>query len=552
MKKTLTLVLALVLCLCVMAPALAVDYSILTDLDPEAMQKAIEWSDSLDKTGKTYDEKVTIQRATEMMSDGKDYITGDFQTLWWQDHFNFEWDLISLPGSSTNDRVRTLINSGDMPDILDWTYFDANEIASYIDQGLFKELPSDWKERWPNLAATQNFCPTAAPFAERVGGDYALFRTTFFNNYPGDVVVNHDTVYLRKDWAEAVGFELKDAYSIEEVLEYARLVKEQDPGQLGERLIPVIANTMYMRFAFMAANHPTYDDIYKKDGKYTWGFADEETLELLKVWQNAYRDGLIAPEFYTYESADAINTFAVMGTCGALFAAGSSGTVGDIAEYLHGKEYVESAENGLVEANFDKIHVAALVGNDGYYHGDESVNHWGMTYFAADIDDAVFERYMDMLNFHCSVDWQFVKTNGFRYLDWDYNENGEIYALDNEYSTRSTGWPLYHLMAVCGDDGNLNPITLDTWDKLFVPYTLNVYSTKLNLLKEDSIAPIDMDKYTLSSDKQAMMTNINLDSIIANLVVSDGDLETEWKAAIAENAYIVDPAVEELNELFCK
>ena len=55
MKKTLTLVLALVLCLCVMAPALAVDYSILTDLDPEAMQKAIEWTDSLDATGKTYD-----------------------------------------------------------------------------------------------------------------------------------------------------------------------------------------------------------------------------------------------------------------------------------------------------------------------------------------------------------------------------------------------------------------------------------------------------------------------------------------------------------------
>lgn len=545
MKKTLTLVLALVLCLCVMAPALAVDYSILEDLDVEAVQKAIEWTNSLDTTGKTYDEKVTIQRATEFLSDSKDYITGDFQTLWWQDHFNFEWDLITLPSSGTNDRARTLINSGDMPDILDWTNYDTNEIASYIDQGLFKELPSDWKERWPNLAATQPYCPIAAPFAERVGGDYTLFRVTFFNNYPGEVVVNHDTVYLRKDWAEAVGFELKEAYSIEEVLEFARLVKEKDPGQIGDRLIPIIANTEYLRYMFMRVNHPTFDDIYKKDGKYTWGFADQETLELLKVWKQAYKDGLIAPEFYTYEVEDAINTFSVMGNCGVLFAAGSAGTVSDIIEGLHGEEYPEE---------ISKMHVAAIVGNDGNYHGDESVNYWGATYFSADIDDAVFERYMDMLEFHCSVDWQFVKTNGFRYLDWDYDENGEIYALDPDglHETQLSGWPLYHLLAVCGDDGNLNPITLDKGDKMCVPYTMSVYNAKLNRIVEDSIAKIDMDAYTLNSEKQAMMTNVNLDSIIANLIVSDGDLETEWKAAIAENAYIVEPAVEELNELFCK
>ena len=543
MKKTLTLVLALVLCLCVMAPALAVDYSILTDLDPEAMQKAIEWTDALDQSGKTYDEKVTIQRATEFLSDSKDYITGDFQTLWWQDHFNFEWDLITLPSSGTNDRARTLINSGDMPDILDWTNYDTNEIASYIDQGLFKELPSDWKERWPKLAATQDFVPIAAPFSERVGGDYTLFRVTFYNNYPGETIVNHDTVYIRKDWAEAVGFELKEAYSIEEVLEFARLVKEQDPGQLGERLIPIIANTEYLRYAFMRANHPTFDDIYKKDGKYVWGFADEETLELLKVWKQAYKDGLVAPEFYTYELDDAINTFGVMGNCAVLFAAGSAGTVGDVVEYLEGES---------LPAEITKMHAAAIVGNDGNYHGDESVNYWGATYFSADIDDAVFERYMDMMEFHCSVDWQFVKTNGFRYLDWDYDANGEIYALDNEYETQETGWPLYTLIAVCGDDSTLNPVTLDEEDKMFVPYTLSVYNTKMDRIVEGSIAKIDMDAYTLNSDKQAMMTNVNLDSIIANLIVSDGDLETEWKAAIAENAYIVDPAVEELNELFCK
>ncbi len=47
-----------------------------------------------------------------------------------------------------------------------------------------------------------------------------------------------------------------------------------------------------------------------------------------------------------------------------------------------------------------------------------------------------------------------------------------------------------------------------------------------------------------------MYTNVDCDTIAVNLVVSDGDLETEWKAAIDENMYLVQPAVDELNELF--
>ena len=47
-----------------------------------------------------------------------------------------------------------------------------------------------------------------------------------------------------------------------------------------------------------------------------------------------------------------------------------------------------------------------------------------------------------------------------------------------------------------------------------------------------------------------MYTNVDCDVIAVNLIVSDGDLETEWKAAVAENMYLAQPAVDELNELF--
>lgn len=58
------------------------------------------------------------------------------------------------------------------------------------------------------------------------------------------------------------------------------------------------------------------------------------------------------------------------------------------------------------------------------------------------------------------------------------------------------------------------------------------------------------DTYGFTSDAQNMMTEIDYKPILANQIVAEGDLEENWKNVIAEYAYIVDPAVAELNELF--
>ena len=46
------------------------------------------------------------------------------------------------------------------------------------------------------------------------------------------------------------------------------------------------------------------------------------------------------------------------------------------------------------------------------------------------------------------------------------------------------------------------------------------------------------------------MTAIDYQSLVANLIVAEGDLEENWKKVIEENAYIVQPALDELNETF--
>ncbi|MBQ3080531.1 MAG: hypothetical protein IJC48_11135 [Clostridia bacterium] len=432
-----------------------------------------------------------------------------------------------------------MINSNSMPDVLRWDNFYFNEIAEYINQGYFYQFPDDWRERWPSLAALQDATPIAEILRVRTDGNtYALFRPTFFFNNPSEKGTGHFGVFLRKDWAEAVGFELKDVYTPSELLEYARLIKENDPGQIGELLVPLSLYTSNARDTFIDASYPQFDMIYKEDGVYKWGFADERTLEGLKLWKQAYDEGLIGKEFYTLNSDDSKNAYQVSGISGGFCNATNQGWVGDVWEDMEAQ--------GLNPE--ECVWVAAVVGDDGYYHGNQSSNFWGTAYFSADIDPAVFERYMDICEFTVNRDVQLFMNVGFEGVDWQYGADGKVEKING--AEWVTSWPLYHLMSICGDDfvADANNVSEFSW--LGEKYSKKVYKVKDELVNEDSILPIDTDSYGFSSDAQNLMTEINYKSILANLVVAEGDLEENWKAIIDEYAYIVEPAVNEMNELF--
>ena len=225
MKSFLLVLMALVLCF---SSALAVEDKTHLEIEGAEREALFAAVDALDVSGKTYDEKVEISIALPNIKSGADYNTADLLTLWFRQHFNFDWDIEALPSEGIDDKVRTMINSDSMPDVLRWDNFYFTEIVDYIDQGYFYQFPEDWRERWPKAAALQDATPIPEILRERTDSNtYALFRPTFFFNNPTTKGTDHFGVFLRKDWAEAVGFELKDVYKPSELLEYARLIKER-------------------------------------------------------------------------------------------------------------------------------------------------------------------------------------------------------------------------------------------------------------------------------------------------------------------------------------
>ena len=137
--------------------------------------------------------------------------------------------------------LSTWIMAQNMPDVAIYNYGEGThaDASNFVEQGLIRRLPDDWKTRWPGVAKVYGVTSLAPMLEDLYDGTYFIPRARFFYNLPGDPLANHWSLWMRADWIEAVGIEVKNNYSIPEVMEIGRRIKEQDPGSIGAGLIPI-------------------------------------------------------------------------------------------------------------------------------------------------------------------------------------------------------------------------------------------------------------------------------------------------------------------------
>lgn len=352
----------------------------------------------------------------------------------------------------------------------------------------------------------------------------------------------HTTVYLRKDWAQAVGFELKDYYTVSELLEYARLIKEQDPGNVGDALVP-IAVRPEMALNFFVKSNSTYSEgaFYKdENGNYQWGPAHEDTLTGLQLYRQAFEEGLISPEFYAYTGSDDNAQFYVTGVAGATMMQGMAGAM---------TQCETSIKDNLGLAYDDVVHTCFIIGEDGKYHSPEQINYWTTVIFSPDISQEKFERYMDMMDFASSEEANIFLRMGFEGIDWEYDENGEVVSLlgDTVASEKYPSvYPCYDAMYILADEFQLiNP----SYRKEFRDRVVQLYEEKYAMGDEETIPSIDWDVQLYSSDAKNKLS-YNWVNEYAELILEEGDLETNWKNWIEEQDYLIQPVIDELNTEF--
>lgn len=475
--------------------------------------------------------------------EGTDY-TQDaiYKTI--SEKFNVDFDIRPLTWGNWSSNVNLYINGLNLPDVTNW-FFNYTDYANYVEQEVLYKLPADWQERWPGVAEVYEKTGLKGVLEDENGDIYCLPVPVYFNNKPAEKLPTHLQIYARKDWIEQVtGEEVKTHYTFSELLDILRKLKDANPAGV-ENFYPFTAYTtmLVQGLVYSGYEHvsPNYDIYLGEDGQYHWGPGDEQTYNILKYVQDAWKEGLMAPEFYTLNQGEDEDLMTIAHSSAMFYAGGLA------ANYILFTN--EELSSGL---NPDESLCSFFVtDDDGVYHSAEASNWFGALIFNPDISDEKFERAMDVIEYSLTEEGQDLIHLGIEGVDFTKNEDG-TYNMLHEYTT-SDLYPsnrFFCTLASRSDDFSIiNPSYLAK----ATAKQKEQYVEKASLLK-DSLGEIDFNYYFYASDAKTRLGSIQAAYIddYANLITKEGDLRANWEAWCADKMGMVQPVLDEMNARIAK
>lgn len=491
-----------------------------------------------------YSEKLDISYAGLYVEEGFDYNHGNEYNEWWTKTFNVEWEPTGLTFENQNERMNTWINAEDLPDWSVWD-FNAADAIKYVDQGLVKKFPDDWKERYPNLAKAAENSPANQYYEDLFGGTYFMFRPMMAENFPADVITPHGAVYLRTDWAKQAGYDLTKnqqthTITLSEWIDYMQKVK--DAGLCEYPLYN--APSELLNAISHVSNHVGYtssDEFYiGEDDQYHWGPGEEKNgiKDAVKALHDAYEKGLIYPEFYTLETNECEDYFAVSGAAATYFNRGLC-SIGD----LNNSKMKENL--GL---NFwDVSDVFVLTDDNGVVYGDPQLNYWNANIISPNCSDEKVERLLSIWDYGCT-DEGYKRINlGIKGVDWDEDADGNTISYLVEEGKLLVDkyqgvYPIINGMFIISNDFEfidpaISEQSKEKFSQLFITRAERYYSKD----KEP-------DWNFLSYTSQALnVASYTYETEYANLITATGDFDKNYDNWLAEKENVIDTALDDLN-----
>jgi putative aldouronate transport system substrate-binding protein len=467
-----------------------------------------------------------------------------------QKKFNFEWDTTITTWDDWYQKPVLWITSGDMPDLV-FTDFNFNDYKNWADQDLLKRLPDGWKQMYPNLARLQQLSVVAPEVEKRVEGNPATLLNAAFSTLPTSPrIASHYSLFFRKDWAEALGFEIKNQYTLQEftaMIEKFQAESSSLPGVTRGRTDTWNLSTGGVVNAFVGFQWPNATRFYKDgSGKYVWGPDDPQVLELLKYMKQAIDKGIVSKNFASFRNSEEDSLFA----SGQAFGMLTHGWI----------EYVYRYFNQFQEATgldpFGSLQQATLTDPNGHFSDYEGLNFWACLYFNPKMSDAKFSRLLSILDYIASDEAQDVIRLGFE--GKDYTRDGGIITITRAKDASGNFEPIsklypgagvYSHITICADEfAAKNPAIPQQYQK----YPRTMYDTKQKIgVDTGTVLPYNFDLYFFSGPN-FLKFNTDVGGELVRVCMMDGDLTANYNNWLKDMRPVVDPVLAELNAAFGK
>ena len=170
----------------------------------------------------------------------------------------------------------------------------------------------------------------------------------------------------------------------------------------------------------------------------------------------------------------------------------------------------------------------------------------GLQYFLPEMDDAKFER-TDIFDYSCTQEGQYILE--WELMDWEETSDGGFRTLMPAGQTVDTKYPsimpLYINMLILSDDFDMiNP----SYPESFRERTKRQYELRSKYSDSTTLVPTDWTSYFHDSPSRRKVS-FDYATEYAQIILKEGDLETNWKAWVKEKMQVVQPVLDELNAL---
>ncbi len=466
------------------------------------------------------------------------------------DKVGIDIEFTALSADTAAEKARIWISSGGMPDMV-FTDFLMDEYLQYGEQGVVKTMPTDIEEKYPNLGFSMAMTRILSELKEAGNGDiYGLVRPLDHYRYyiddfraayaegkdMAEMMLEQPYLYIdtcgfayRKDWAKQLGIETDYIMEYDDFIDMVLKFKEADLGGVGPKnTIGVAVSYTEAPNIFITAFNSSYKYFHKDEtGKYICGLLEDSTTEGVVAFIDAYRKGVLANDFYTQKSKD----------LNSLFCSQRSGIIFPKSDPTSLRTLRSDFAKANPGVNPDEaIGVCWIKSPDGKVHGRESGNHNRVWYFNPELSDEKLDKILQLGDYVTSPEGGKQIRYGVPGVDYD-----EDYNIISDLANKAIAdkYPSATFFATF-----LNPQF--TMPNMTDPLAYEESKKLDDAKKAEDLSLLTWDAkrdFYVAEDYVKFNAKYEVNSMFAELVVSDGDPRELWnkkRAEIAEAAKSVE------------
>ena len=453
-----------------------------------------------------------------------------------QKKFNITVNPVQITWNDWQDKAKVWAASGQLPDIFPNAIAVDNPslYASWAKQGVIKALPDDLS-KYPNIAKIMKL-PSVQPL--KVDGKFYMIPRMTYND-SSDWVMDRQIVY-RKDWAAQAGF-TSEPKSFDEFVAMIKAVQKQHPGTVGVALQnKSFLNTIFLSSFPEMSNGKSWTN---EGGKWMPSYASSKTVDGIKQLRQLYSEGLLDKDFGIQKEGDGFTKF-MNGQAFITFGSSFFGNAANVDTFKKANPGVKVAD----AVGFMNIWPAA----DGNRYTFVETPYWSETFFSNKLDDAKFDRALQLIDYMASDEYDALAVNGIQGVDYKIEGDKAISLLKSDEALNKK-YPITTGMgALASWRGGFQKSGKRVVDSnpdvaAWVSYDL---ATFVKLKKEDKPAPINFDVMLMSTpakDKLGAFYSGAQDDLI-KVILGKDDPAKMWQDAIKSyDAKGLPDAIAEVN-----